>query len=189
MAGPHFVLRISVRPIYCQANGSSTVDAVTIARTLNVPAVVLWIGGVAFVNDGVTARAANTTLGRSGLFSENVKQRFRRQTRFHDTACRVHWPLHTRSTRFVGPLSSIAYWVDARDGGNVAGFVHAVRGRASVPPSLAPYTSGNPATIDLRAPRAATSCLRDDLAVIEAVLTFRGMAQRSAVAMAHDHPY
>jgi uncharacterized membrane protein len=62
---------------------SSAVDDVTIARALHVLAVVLWIGGVAFVTTVLLPAVRNTRAPADRVvFFENVERRFSGQARF-----------------------------------------------------------------------------------------------------------
>ena len=62
---------------------SSAVDDVTIARALHVLAVVLWIGGVAFVTTVLLPAVRNTQAPADRVvFFENVERRFSGQARF-----------------------------------------------------------------------------------------------------------
>jgi uncharacterized membrane protein len=62
---------------------SSAVDDVTIARALHVLAVVLWIGGVAFVTTVLLPAVRNTQASADRVvFFENVERRFSGQARF-----------------------------------------------------------------------------------------------------------
>ena len=62
---------------------SSVVDDVTIARALHVLAVVLWIGGVAFVTTVLLPAVRNTQAPADQVvFFENVERRFSGQARF-----------------------------------------------------------------------------------------------------------
>jgi uncharacterized membrane protein len=62
---------------------SNAVDDVTIARTLHILAVVLWIGGVAFVTTVLLPAVRNVQApAERVLFFENVERRFGTQARF-----------------------------------------------------------------------------------------------------------
>src|SRR5271167_1374555 len=62
---------------------SSAVDDVTIARALHVLAVVLWIGGVAFVTTVLLPAVRNTHAPADRVvFFENVERHFSGQARF-----------------------------------------------------------------------------------------------------------
>jgi uncharacterized membrane protein len=68
----------------------SAVDDVTIARALHVLAVVLWIGGVAFVTTVLLPTVRNIRAAADRVvFFENVERRFSGQARFMTTLARL----------------------------------------------------------------------------------------------------
>jgi uncharacterized membrane protein len=89
---------------------SSAVDDVTIARALHVLAVVLWIGGVAFVTTVLLPAARSHAPIDRVVFFENVERRFSDQARFMTALAGLTGFYMLVRLDLWDRFHSIAYW-------------------------------------------------------------------------------